>query len=76
LTAALKPWRQYARRYALWQALPAVAGCEFNGFVLPKCELEWFRFAKMPARISNVTQPIDNISLFQLQRSVNAKIFR
>jgi hypothetical protein len=59
LTAALKPWRQYAWRHAFWQALDA------------GMRARWFRFAKMPARIQNVAQPIDNISLFQLQCSVN-----
>src|SRR5262249_5438717 len=32
-TAALKPWRQYARRHALWQALAWVRSV---GFVLPR----------------------------------------
>jgi hypothetical protein len=66
----------------LWQARRQSALAKRIGFVLPNYEravvsfcqkCRWFRFAKMPAHISNVGQPIDNISLFQLQRSVNPK---
>src|SRR5262249_36540921 len=46
LNAAFKPWRQYARRHAIWQARPDDGGYKLAGF----------GFAKMLVRTSKLAR--------------------